>query len=94
MLKRLENESNQLNQSQSHDKFSLELEIERIQRDLQNSNQESQALKDQTVSLKNQISKFQAAVSSLVRLLYPFLSSNHHFSMDAFLSTFSILRMH
>jgi len=65
MLKRLENESNQLNQSQSHDKFSLELEIERIQRDLQNSNQESQALKDQTVSLKNQISKFQAAVSSL-----------------------------
>ncbi|KAA1074800.1 hypothetical protein PGT21_020881 [Puccinia graminis f. sp. tritici] len=65
MLKRLENESNQINQSQSHDKFSLELEIERIQRDLLNSTQESQSFKDENESLKNQISKFQATISSL-----------------------------
>lgn len=64
-LKILENESNQLNQSQSNDKFSLELEIERIQRDLMNSNQESQNLKDQNLTLKNQISKFQVVISKL-----------------------------
>jgi uncharacterized protein YjaG (DUF416 family) len=60
MLKRSEN------QSQSHDKFSLELEIERIQRDLLHSTQETQTYKDQNVSLQNQISKFQAAISNLV----------------------------
>jgi ABC-type Na+ efflux pump permease subunit len=73
MLRRLENESNQINQSQSHDKISLELEIERIQRDLLNSNQESHAFKEQNLALKNQIAKFQAAASALVRIL--FLSS-------------------
>ncbi|PLW51862.1 hypothetical protein PCASD_00909 [Puccinia coronata f. sp. avenae] len=65
MLRRLENESNQINQSQSHDKISLELEIERIQRDLLNSNQESHAFKEQNLALKNQIAKFQAAASAL-----------------------------
>jgi predicted PurR-regulated permease PerM len=70
MLKRLENESNQINQSQSHDKFSLELEIERIQRDLLNSTQEIQSFKEENESLKNQISKFQATISSLVRFFF------------------------
>ncbi|KAA1114519.1 hypothetical protein PGT21_011974 [Puccinia graminis f. sp. tritici] len=65
MLKRLESESNQFNQSQSHDKFSLELEIERIQRDLLHSTQETQTYKDQNVSLQKQISKFQAAIANL-----------------------------
>ncbi|KAI7966989.1 hypothetical protein MJO29_000266, partial [Puccinia striiformis f. sp. tritici] len=65
MLKRVENESNQINQSQSHDKFSLELEIERIQRDLIGSNSEIQSLKEANLNLKNQFSKFQATISSL-----------------------------
>ncbi|MBW0464402.1 hypothetical protein O181_004117 [Austropuccinia psidii MF-1] len=65
VLKQLETESNRINQSQSNDRFSLELEIERLQRDLSSSITELNDSKSETQSVRNELRKVQLIVSTL-----------------------------
>lgn len=68
-LRNLEKESTRLTESQSHDRYSLELELERLQRDLANAEDELEQARADADDAKDALHALELTAESTVRSL-------------------------